>query len=411
MPPRRSAGAQGLGRPEGTLALAVLALVLFGLVMVYSSSSATAVLSNGSPTDLLVRQAIYALIGVGAYMLFARMSPAGLRRVSTPMLGVAAVLLMLVLVPGVGTTTNGSTRWLAVGGLFQIQPSEIAKLAIILWLAQAIARDPGGVRRGEGVVPLLAVPAVICALVLVEPDLGTAATIFVIALAILAVAGARLTHLFAVTAAAGVLAIIAIAAAPYRRARLTTFIDPWSDPDGAGFQSVQAQLAVASGKLTGVGLGDGLQKVFYLPEAPTDMILATVGEELGVLGILGVLAALAVVLVSGFRIAVGARDRHQQVLAAGLTTLIGVQAFFNAGAVLGILPITGVPLPYVSFGGNSLIVLLASTGILVNIGRRSRAPALRVVGGSGARRDRRGGDRRTRDAGPRHRRRAVGARG
>ncbi len=393
------------------MAIAVLALVLFGLVMVYSSSSATAVLSNGSPTDLLIRQTIYAALGLGAYFVFARMSPTGLARLGTPLLGVSTLLLLLVLVPGLGTTTNGSTRWIAVGGLFQIQPSEIAKLAIILWLAQAIARDPGALRKGAGLVPLIGISAAVSALVLAEPDLGTATTIFVVVLAMLAVAGARGSHLLVVTASAGALATFAIMAAPYRRARLTTFLDPWSDPDGAGFQSVQAQLAVASGKLTGVGLGDGLQKVFYLPEAPTDMILATVGEELGVLGIFGVLAALVVVVISGYRIALAARDRHLQVVAAGLTTLIAVQAFFNAGAVLGLLPITGVPLPYVSFGGNSLVVLLASTGILVNIGRRSATPGLRVVGGSDTRSDRRRRNGRARSAGARDRKSAVSARG
>lgn len=411
MAQRPTVAAPALGRPEGTLVIAVLALVLFGLVMVYSSSSATAVLSNGSPTDLLIRQTLYAVLGLGAYLVFVRMSPKGLARLGTPLLGLSILLLLVVLVPGLGTTTNGSTRWIAVGGLFQVQPSEIAKLAIILWLAQAISRDPGALRRAEGLIPLLGVSAAVSALVLAEPDLGTAATIFVVVLAMLAVAGARGSHLMVVTASAGTLAAFAIMAAPYRRARLTTFLDPWSDPDGAGFQSVQAQLAVASGKLTGVGLGDGLQKVFYLPEAPTDMILATVGEELGVLGIFGVLAALVVVLISGYRIALAARDRHLQVIAAGLTTLIAVQAFFNAGAVLGLLPITGVPLPYVSFGGNSLVVLLASTGILVNIGRRSAAPGLRVVGGSDTRTDRRGRNRRARGARARDRQRAVGARG
>jgi cell division protein FtsW len=400
-----------MGRPEQALTIAVLALVLFGLVMVYSSSSATAVLSDGSPTGLLARQAIYALLGFGAFLAFRRMSPEGLGRLGTPLLAISAALLILVLVPGLGTSVNGSTRWIAVGGLFQIQPSEIAKLAIVLWLAQAVARDPGALRRPSGLVPLLGVTAAICTLVLVEPDLGTAATIFIVVLAMLAVAGARTSHLMVVAGASVALALVAIAAAPYRRARLTAFLDPWSDPDGAGFQSVQAQLAVASGKLTGVGLGDGLQKVFYLPEAPTDMILATVGEELGVFGILAVLAAICVIVISGFRIAFAAGERHLQVLAAGLTTLIAVQAAFNAGAVLGMLPITGVPLPFVSFGGNSLVVLLASTGILVNIAGRSARPGLRVVGGRDARGHRGGRHRRPRGAGARDRRRAVGARG
>lgn len=400
-----------MSRPETVLTVSVLALVLFGLVMVYSSSSATAVLSQGSPTDLLMRQTIYAVLGFGAFLAFRRMSPEGLTRLATPLLGVSVLLLLVVLIPGVGTSTNGSTRWLSVGGLMQIQPSEIAKLAVVLWLAQAVARSPGALRRMEGLVPLLGITAAVAVLVLVEPDLGTASAIFVVALAVLLVAGARSSHLAMVTGGALGLALIAIAMAPYRRARLTAFMDPWSDPDGAGFQSVQAQLAVASGKLTGVGVGDGLQKVFYLPEAPTDMILATVGEELGVIGILGVLIALGAVILSGYRIAFAAPDRHQQALAAGLTTLIATQAIFNAGAVLGMLPITGVPLPYVSFGGNNLVVLLASTGILVNISRRSAKPKLRVVGGSHSRGDRRGGDRRARDAGARPRRSALSARG
>ena len=401
----------GVGRPEAVLTISVFALVLFGLVMVYSSSSATAVLSQGSPTGLLVRQSIYAVLGLGAFFLFRRISPTGLARLATPLLAASALLLLIVLIPGFGTTANGSTRWLSVGGVIQIQPSEIAKLALVLWLAQAIARSPGSLRRVDGLVPLVGITAAISALVLVEPDLGTASAIFIVVLAVLAVAGARTMHLAAITGGALGLALIAISMAPYRRARLTAFLDPWSDPDGAGFQSVQAQLAVASGKLTGVGVGDGLQKVFYLPEAPTDMILATVGEELGVIGILGVLIALGAVILSGYRIAFGAPDRHLQIIAAGLTTLIATQVVFNAGAVLGLLPITGVPLPYVSFGGNNLIVLLASTGILVNISRRSAQPHLRVVGGSHSRGDRRGRDRRARDAGSRPRRGALSAGG
>lgn len=401
----------GRGRPEQALGIAVLALVLFGLVMVYSSSSARAVLSESSPTELLARQAVFALIGVGAFLVFRRVSPERLARLGTPFLLGTGVLLALVLIPGMGSTVNGSQRWISIGGLFQLQPSELAKLAVILWIAQAVARDPRSLRGGEGLVPLVAVPAVVCALVLLEPDLGTTITIFSVVLAMLLVAGAQARHLVVIAGSAVALAIIAGLAAPYRRARLTSFLDPWSDPDGAGFQSVQAQLAVASGKLSGVGLGDGTQKVFYLPEAPTDMILATVGEELGLLGVAGVLVALTVIALSGFRIALAAPSRQLQVTAAGITSLITIQAVFNAGAVLGVLPITGVPLPFVSFGGNSLVVLLASTGILVNIAQRSSRPGLRVVGGHGARRDRGGGDRRPRRAGAGHRRGAVAARG
>ena len=178
------------------------------------------------------------------------------------------------------------------------------------------------------------------------------------------------------------------------------FLDPWSDPDGSGFQSVQAQVALGSGGLHGVGLGDGVQKAFYLPEAHTDMILATVGEELGLIGVLAVLVAFGLFAVAGYRIALSARDLHQQVLAAGLTTLVVVQAAINIGAVVGVLPVTGVPLPFVSFGGSSLIILLACSGLLVNIGRRSQRQARRLaVVAPGEGRDRGRGDGRPRDAG------------
>ena len=397
-------------RPEHLLTASVLALVLFGLVMVYSSSSSTALLSEGNTTGLLWRQVAYAGIGFAAYLAFSRISPLTLAKLGPVLVATSGVLLLLVLVPGVGVSAKGSTRWLSLGSYAQIQPSEIAKFAIVLWLAQAIARDPTRIGTPGGLVPYLGVAAGLSFLILVEPDLGTAATLMMVTIGLLAAAGARMRHLGALVGAGLLLCMIAIAAAPYRRERLLSFLDPWSDPEGSGFQAVQAQLAVASGGIDGVGLGSGLQKAFYLPEAHTDMILATVGEELGVLGILGVLTALGLVVVAGYRIAMMAPDRHQRLLAAGLTTLIAVQGVVNAGAVLGAMPITGVPFPYVSFGGNSLIVLLASAGILVNIGRRGAQsrPRLTLVNEG---RDRRRGDGGSRRAGAGGRRRARGAGG
>jgi cell division protein FtsW len=204
--------------------------------------------------------------------------------------------------------------------------------------------------------------------------------------------------------------LFAIALAPYRRERLVAFLDPWSDPSGAGFQAVQAQVAFGSGGVSGVGLGDGLQKAFYLPEAHTDMILATVGEELGLIGVMAVVVAFGVVAISGYRIALKAGDLHRQLLAAGLTTMVVAQAAINMGAVLGVMPVTGVPLPFVSYGGSSLVILLASTGILVNIAQRSRpVTRLRAVPAEDASGDRRGRDRRPRDAGARRRGGVAGA--
>lgn len=405
--------AAAAGPPDALLTVVVLALVSFGLVMVYSSSSATALLNEGNPMGLLLRQLAYALVGLGAYVLFARMSPAGLRRLGPPALAVAVALLLLVLVPGFGMEVNGSRRWISLGALGQVQPSELTKLALALWLAQAVARAPARLRTPRGAAPLMLVAAGLAGLVLMEPDLGTAVVIAGLALTMLFVAGVPGRALGAVVGAGAALAAIAVMSADYRRERFLAFLDPWSDPGGTGFQAVQAQVALGAGGLTGRGLGEGVQKAFYLPEAHTDMILATVGEELGLIGVVAVLAAFALFALAGYRIALGARDLHQQVLAAGLTTLVIAQAVVNVGAVVGVLPMKGMPLPFVSFGGSNLIVLLACTGILVNIGRRSHARRRRVAPAAAADAggDRGGRDGRPRDAGLGGGRRAAGARG
>ena len=405
---RRTASAAA---PERLLTGVVLALVSFGLVMVYSSSSATALLNDGDPLGLVTRQAAYAVVGLAAYAVFARMSPERMRRLGPPAMAVSVVLLLAVLVPSIGMQVNGSRRWIDLGPIGQLQPSELAKLALALWLAQAIARDPRRLATPGGLVPFLLVTAALGALILLEPDMGTAVVLCAGAVAMLIVAGARLRHLGSVVAIGGFLAVVAVMAEPYRRERLLAFLDPWSDPNGAGFQSVQAQVALGSGGVSGVGLGDGVQKAFYLPEAHTDMILATVGEELGLLGVVAVLVAFALFAAAGYRIALRAKDLHQQALAAGLTTLVLAQAAINIGAVVGVMPVTGVPLPFVSFGGSSLIVLLACTGLLVNIGRRSHSSArlAAVPGRAGA--DRRRRDGRSRDAGAGGGRRAARAGG
>ena len=409
--PRRPPASGAAVGADRLLTGVVLALVSFGLVMVYSTSSATALLSEGNPLSLVSRQAAYAVVGFGAYAVCARMSPEGMRRLGPPALLVAGFLLLVVLAPSIGTQVNGSRRWISLGGL-GVQPSEIAKVALALWIAQAVVRRPAQLRTPTGLAPVLLVTGVLGLLILIEPDMGTAVTLCAVAFSMLVVAGARLRHLGALVGAGAFLAVMAILIEPYRRERLLIFLDPWSDPNGSGFQSVQAQVALGSGGLHGVGLGDGVQKAFYLPEAHTDMILATVGEELGLIGVLAVLVAFGLFAVAGYRIALSARDLHQQVLAAGLTTLVVVQAAINIGAVVGVLPVTGVPLPFVSFGGSSLIILLACSGLLVNIGRRSQRQARRLaVVPPGEGRDRGRGDGRPRDAGSGRGRRSARAGG
>ncbi len=387
-----------------------LALVSFGLVMVYSASSATAALSDGDPSGIALRQGMAAALGLGAYLAMSRINPRVLHRVARPAMIASVVLLLLVLLPGLGSAANGSRRWLSLGAL-QIQPSELAKLAVVLWIAAAIARRPGRVGERDGLVPYLVVAAIPALLIVVEPDLGTAVVLLVAAGAMLIVAGARPTHVGLAGLGGLLLGGIAIVAADYRRERLLAFIDPWSDPGGAGFQSVQSQLALGSGGVSGTGVGDGLQKAFYLPEAHTDMILATVGEELGLIGVSAVLLAFLLFAVAGYRVALRAADLHQQLLAAGLTTLVVSQAVVNVGAVVGVMPVTGVPLPFVSYGGTSLVVVLASAGLLVNVARRSpdARRQLRLVPGAGG--DRRGRDRGARGAGAGRGRGAVAAGG
>lgn len=394
--------------PERLLAGVVLSLVCFGLVMVFSTSSTTALLNDGDPLGLAIRQAAYAVVGLGAYAVFVRMDPAAMRRIGPASVLISGVLLLAVLVPSIGTSVNGSRRWISLGGLGAVQPSEVAKLALALWIAQAVARRPERLATPKGLIPFLALTGAFAFLILIEPDMETALIACLVAFVMLMVAGARLRHLGGIVGVAAFLAIVGIMAEPYRRARILSFIDPWSDPDGVGFQSVQAQIALGTGGVSGVGLGDGVQKAFYLPEAHTDMILATIGEELGLIGVLAVLIAYGLFAVAGYRIALGARTLHQQVLAAGLTTMVVIQAAVNIGAVVGVMPVTGVPLPFVSFGGSNLITFLGCTGILVNIGRRSHTPAKRlsVVDGD-AGRDRRGRDGRARDAGAGGGRRAA----
>ena len=362
------------------LVLVTLGLVAFGLVMVYSASSARAALAADDPAYYLKRQAVYALAGVVALALLSRTDYRRLRYAVAPLLLGSFALLVAVLV--LGTPVNGARRWLSLGPA-TLQPSELAKLALVLWLAAYLARRPAPQSLGELLRPIGLVVGAAFTLVIVEPDLGTAIAISIMAGAVLVVAGTRLPTL----ASAGAIGFVLVAAAiwlePYRRERLLSFLDPWQDPEGAGFQSVQAMIALGSGGVFGNGLGESVQKVYYLPEASTDMIFAIVGEELGLLSALAVIAAFVVFGYAGFNVALGCRDPFGKLVAAGITALVCGQAAVNVSAVMGLAPLTGIPLPFVSYGGSSLVVGLASVGILLNIavsdaaGARAEMPGRR----------------------------------
>jgi cell division protein FtsW len=358
------------------LVLVPLALTAFGLVMVYSATSAPAALGNGNPAAYLERQAVYALLGIGLLVVAARTDYRKLRNLAPALVVTALVLCLAVL--AIGQRVNGARRWIGFGPA-AFQPSELAKLAVLVWCAGYLARRPPPRTLKELARPVGLVVGIFCVLVLAEPDLGTALTIVVMVGAMLLVAGTPLATL--ATGYGIVLALAAIAswASPYRRARLLVFLNPWKDPTNNGLQNVQALISLGSGGIFGRGLGNGVIKNRYLPEAHTDMIFAVIGEELGLVGISLLIAAYCALAYAGLRLALTCKDPFGKRLAAGITALITGQAAINLAAVLGLAPLTGIPLPFVSYGGSSLVVALLSVGILLNIARgHGRAEAAPV---------------------------------
>ncbi|HUP32145.1 MAG TPA: putative lipid II flippase FtsW [Gaiellaceae bacterium] len=353
------------------LVLVTLALVAFGLVMVYSATSAAAALGNGDPITFLKRQGIYALAGVALLLAASRFDHRRLRLLAPPLVLAALGLCAAVLV--VAPEINGAKRWLDLGPA-SFQPSELAKLALLVWAAAYLARNGPPQSLAELWRPIGLVTAIFAALIMLEPDLGTTVALLLMLAGMLVVAGVPAR----VLAGAGTIALVASLAAiwvePYRRARIFSFLDPWADPENTGFQTVQALIGIGSGGLTGKGLGEGVQKINYLPEQQTDMILAVIGEELGLIGTTAVIAAFAAFAFAGFTVALRCRDPFGKLLAAGVTSLVCGQASVNLAAVLGVAPLTGIPLPFVSYGGSSLVVLLTSVGILLNIASDERAP-------------------------------------
>jgi cell division protein FtsW len=276
-------------------------------------------------------------------------------------------LLVLVLVPGFGVSVNGARRWFSAGPI-QFQPSELMKLALVLYVARYLADHPKRMRGfRQAIAPIALVTAPAALLILVEPDMGTTLVVAFAIGALLISAGLPIRHLVLLLAIGGGIATVFVLAQPYQLARLTSFLHPWSTKSTAGFQEVQGQISVGSGGLLGVGLGHGVQKIFYLPEAQTDFILAVIGEELGVLGICGVVFLYGMIAYAGLRTARRASGRYAKLLATGLTSLILCQGILNIFVVLGLAPLTGVPLPFISYAPTNLCIMLAAVGLLLNI--------------------------------------------
>ncbi|MEX2645601.1 MAG: putative lipid II flippase FtsW [Gaiellaceae bacterium] len=374
------------------LVLVTLALVAFGLVMVYSATSAAAALGDGDPSYYLKRQGVYAVLGVALMLVASRFDFRGLHALAPGLVLVSLALCTLVLLT---PPINGARRWFTIGPA-AFQPSELAKLALAIWAAAYLARRKPPQTLAELARPIGVVVGLFCLLILAGRDLGTTIALVVMLFGLLLVSGVPLPTLGLGAGILGALGVVAIAIEPYRRERFLSFLDPWSDPQDSGFQIIQALIGLGSGGVLGEGLGQGVQKIFYLPEAHTDMIFAIVGEELGLVGTAAVILAYAAFAYAGLRVALACKDPFGKRLAAALTILVCGQAAINLAAVLALAPLTGIPLPFVSYGGSNLVVQLASVGILLNIaanGSRARASVPDRSRGHGGTRAARAGGR------------------
>lgn len=371
-----------LHRRSGDMVLfvVVLGLLAVGLVMVYSASSVFAYARLSDSAYFFKRQAMWAGLGLAAMLVARSVHYSRLRAMAGPMLLVGIALLVAVLFPGIGRVAGGARRWVVAGPL-SFQPVEITRIALLIYVAHFATRRGAAVHDlRRGLVPPLVLTGICALLVLGQPDMGSAVMMVTVTTLTLFLAGARIAHLALVALAALPAAVLAVVVEPYRLQRIMAFLDPWSDPQGRGFHVIQSLLAFGSGGLGGVGLGASSQKFFYLPERHTDFIFAIMGEELGLVGTAGLLLLFGLFAYRGFRIAHAVPDRFGALLAAGITTNITGQALLNMGVATGILPVTGVPLPLVSFGGSSLIATMVMVGILFNISQYARreAPASAV---------------------------------
>jgi cell division protein FtsW len=354
---------------DGSVLTVTVALALIGLVMVFSASAVVAGNRFQDSIYFLKRHLAWLAFGFLLLQIASRMDYMAWRRLALPVLGLTAALLVLVLIPSVGVMAKGARRWIRLGPV-SMQPAEMVKLAVVLYLALYLTKREGRLAEfAGGFLPPLLVVGLLAGLVLLQPDLGTAVVIGFVTYVMLFLGGVRLSHLLSLVPVVLAGAALLVWRSPYRLQRLMTFFDPEKDPTGAGFQVNQSFLAFGSGGAFGVGLGEGQQKLFFLPEAHTDFVLALVGEELGLVGTVSIMALFGILVLKGFQIAGRAREPFGRHLALGITLLIGFQALINAGVATGLLPTKGLTLPLVSYGGSSLLVSLTAIGILLSISR------------------------------------------
>lgn len=358
--------------PDILLITATISLLAVGLIMVYSASTVMAQYNFDDSFFFLKRQLFFACLGVVAMLFMMNVDYWTWRRFTKVIIIVCFVLLLVVLIPGVGLVRGGARSWLGVGA-FSIQPSEFMKIAMIFFLAKYLSERHKYVTTiKHGLVPTLGLVMIAFALIMLQPDLGTGAVMLFTSVVMIFIAGAQIKH-FVFLGVMGLLGFVGlIVSAPYRLQRIVSFLDPWQDPLGAGFQIIQSLYAIGPGGFLGLGLGDSRQKYFYLPEPQTDFIFAILSEELGFIGGAFVLMCFAVLLWRGLRIALYAPDLYGTFLATGIIGMIAIQVMINIGVVIGLMPVTGITLPLLSYGGSSLTLMLTSIGVLLNISRHMR---------------------------------------
>ncbi|WP_270172194.1 stage V sporulation protein E [Paenibacillus sp. SYP-B4298] len=364
--------AKSRSAPDIWLIVSILLILTIGLIMVYSASAVLSFNEFGDSYYYLKRQLLFALLGVGAMFVTMNTDYWVWKKVSKPGLLLCFALLVLVLIPGIGVVRGGARSWLGISS-FGIQPSEFMKLAMVIFLAKLLADRQGQMTTFmKGLLPPLSIMGAAFGLIMLQPDLGTGTVMVGASLLVIYTAGARIAHLgsLALLGLAGMVGLVL--AAPYRLQRITAFLDPWADPLGAGYQSIQSLYAIGPGGLVGLGLGMSRQKYNYLPEPQTDFIFSILAEELGFIGGMTIILLFLVLVWRGMRAAITAPDSFGSLLAVGITGIIAVQVLINIGVVIGMFPVTGITLPLVSYGGSSLTLLLTGLGILLNISRYSR---------------------------------------
>jgi len=348
----------------------VLALTTVGFIMVFSASAVLAQQRYGDNLFFFKRQLIYGLFGIFMMFLMSKIDYRRLRPLAYPLLFASVFLLVLVYTPGIGFKVGGARRWIHLGPI-TFQPSEFTKLSLIIYMAYYFSKKKDTIKQfKKGLLPVLLITGLLIALIYPQPDFGNAMFLTLLLITFLFIAGARFIHLGILGASALPFALFAVFHAGYRYRRLIAFLDPWKDPRSTGFQIIQSFLSLGSGQLFGRGLGNGQQKLFFLPAPHTDFIFSVIGEELGFIGVVIIILLFMILLLRGFRIAYLAQSPFASYLALGITLMIGLQTVINLGVVMGLLPTKGIPLPLISYGGSCLLITLMGVGILLNISKR-----------------------------------------